>query len=69
MQGDARKGKVSKRSKNAGVQYDLKRTSKGKGDNGEYLDSSCRDVKAEESVNRANTLNIEQISKSENSTK
>ena len=69
MQGGAQKGKVSDRSKKVGIKYDLRRTSKeenGKSDNGENLDSSCSDVPAEES---ANTLNIESISKSENSVK
>ena len=68
MQGGAQKGKVSERSKNVGVQYDLRRTSKekkGKGYNGGDLDSTCSDVQA----NSANTLNIVSISKSENSAK
>ena len=72
LQGGARKGKVSERLKNVGVQCELRRTSKekkDKSDNGENLDSSCRDVQAEESADSANTLNIESISKSENSAK
>ena len=40
---------------------------KDKSDNGEKLGSSCIAVQAEESGNSANTLNIESISKSENS--
>ena len=38
---------------------------KGKGDNGENLDSNCSVVQAEEKANSANTLNIESDSKSE----
>ena len=37
--------------------------------NGENLDSSCSIVQLEESANSANTLNIESISKCENSIK
>ena len=37
--------------------------------NGENLDSSCSIVQLEESANSANTLSIESISKSEDSTK
>ena len=42
---------------------------KEKSDNGENLDSSCGVVQLEESANSANTLNIQSISKSENSAK
>ena len=42
---------------------------KAKGDNGENLSSSYGAVQLEESANSVNTLNIESISKSENSTK
>ena len=42
---------------------------KVKGDNGENLNSSYSAVQLEESTNSVNTLNIESLSKSENSTK
>ena len=42
---------------------------KGKIDNGESLDSSCSAVQLKESASTANTLNIESVSKSENSAK
>ena len=42
---------------------------KAKGDNGENLSSSYSAVQLKESANSVNTLNIESISKSENSTK
>ena len=42
---------------------------KGKSNNGENLDSSCSVVQLEGNANSANTLNIESISKRENSTK
>ena len=42
---------------------------KGKSDNGANLDSVFSVVQLEESVNSANTLNIQSISKSDNSVK
>ena len=42
---------------------------KDKSNNGENFDSSCSVIKVEESANSANTLNIESISKKENSAK
>ena len=42
---------------------------KAKSDNGENLNSSYSTVQLEESAKGVNTLNIESISKSENSTK
>ena len=72
MQGGARKGRVSERSKkrwrSKRLKKNLQRKKKCKSDNGD-LDFSCNDVQAEESANSANTLSIESISKSENSTK
>ena len=71
LQGGAGKGKISEKPNNVDVLYNWRRTSKkGKIDNGENLDStSCSVVQLEESASNANTLNIESISKSENSVK
>ena len=70
LQGSAWKGKVSERPRNVDFQSNSRRTSKKKvKGNGENLDSSCSIVQLEESANSANTLNIESISKCENSIK
>ena len=45
------------------------KTLTGKTDKGENLDFSCSVVQVEESANSANTLNIQPISKSDNSAK
>ena len=65
------KAKLVKDQLNIDVQYDsrISPKKKMKTDNEENLDSSRSVAQAKESANSANTLNVESISKSENSAK